>query len=454
MRKKFMRGFMLLGLFCTLLILPVVQSMAAGTGTVKNRVLNVREKASTSSSIVCKLSQGTKVTIQSDTKGTDGLKWYQISCTYNGANKKGYVRADLLNVSGDTSNNTSSGSSTNLVDADKLYVKASSVRVRGSASLSGEVVAGLTKGSEVSPKKSKTGDDGKEWIKVSCTYKGEKVQGYIRSDLLTKDQPAGTTTNNTDTNNTSTSYKEGDTLYVTAAAVRVRKQPSTSETIVANLLQGDKGTYIKEKKGDDGKNWIKISFTINGTEYKGYVSAEYLTKNSSSNGNSSSTSGDDADYRYVTASAVRVRNTASDSDSVVANLLQGDKVKYKKEKKGDDGKQWTKISFTMNGETVHGYVHSDVLSKSQSTSNSSSSSQTQNNSTAQSSGKTMKVRPGVANVRTAATTTSGIAAKLPSGTQVSVVSENTGADGKKWSKISFTYNGTSSSGYIRSDLLN
>ena len=453
MRKKFMRGFMLLGLFCTLLILPVVQSMAAGTGTVKNRVLNVREKASTSSSIVCKLSQGTKVTIQSDTKGTDGLKWYQISCTYNGANKKGYVRADLLNVSGDTSNNTSSGSSTNLVDADKLYVKASSVRVRGSASLSGEVVAGLTKGSEVSPKKSKTGDDGKEWIKVSCTYKGEKVQGYIRSDLLTKDQPAGTTTNNTDTNNTSTSYKEGDTLYVTAAAVRVRKQPSTSETIVANLLQGDKGTYIKEKKGDDGKNWIKISFTINGTEYKGYVSAEYLTKNSSSNGNSSSTSGDDADYRYVTASAVRVRNTASDSDSVVANLLQGDKVKYKKEKKGDDGKQWTKISFTMNGETVHGYVHSDVLSKSQSTSNSSSSSQTQNN-TAQSSGKTMKVRPGVANVRTAATTTSGIAAKLPSGTQVSVVSENTGADGKKWSKISFTYNGTSSSGYIRSDLLN
>jgi len=45
-------------------------------------------------------------------------------------------------------------------------------------------------------------------------------------------------------------------------------------------------------------------------------------------------------------------------------------------------------------------------------------------------------------------------AKLPSGTQVSVVSENTGADGKKWSKISFTYNGNSATGYIRSDLLN
>lgn len=450
MGKKIMRGFAVLGLCCMLLILPVFQSAAAGTGTVKNRVLNVREKASTSSSIVCKLSKGDKVTIQSDTKGTDGMKWYEISCTSKGVSKKGYVRADLVTASGDTASSSSSSSTSNLADADKLYVKGSSVRVRDRASLNGEVVAGLTKGSEVSPKKSKTGDDGKEWIKVSCIFKGEKVQGYIRSDLLTKEQPAGTVTDNTANN--SASYKDGDTLYVTASAVRVRRQPSTSETVVANLLQGDKGTYIKEKKGDDGKNWIKISFTINETKYQGYVSAQYLTKDGSAAGNSNTNTSDD-EYRYISVSAVRVRNTASDSANIVGNLLQGDKVKYKKEKKGDDGKQWTKISFEMNGERVHGYVHSDTLSKSKTSSDQTSTSQTSNNN-AQNSGKTMKVRPGVANVRTAATTTSGIAAKLPSGTQVSVVSENTGADGKKWSKISFTYNGNSATGYIRSDLLN
>lgn len=450
MGKKIMRGFAVLGLCCMLLILPVFQSAAAGTGTVKNRALNVREKASTSSSIVCKLSKGDKVTIQSDTKGTDGMKWYEISCTSKGVSKKGYVRADLVTASGDTASSSSSSSTSNLADADKLYVKGSSVRVRDRASLNGEVVAGLTKGSEVSPKKSKTGDDGKEWIKVSCIFKGEKVQGYIRSDLLTKEQPAGTVTDNTANN--SASYKDGDTLYVTASAVRVRRQPSTSETVVANLLQGDKGTYIKEKKGDDGKNWIKISFTINETKYQGYVSAQYLTKDGSAAGNSNTNTSDD-EYRYISVSAVRVRNTASDSANIVGNLLQGDKVKYKKEKKGDDGKQWTKISFEMNGERVHGYVHSDTLSKSKTSSDQTSTSQTSNNN-AQNSGKTMKVRPGVANVRTAATTTSGIAAKLPSGTQVSVVSENAGADGKKWSKISFTYNGNSATGYIRSDLLN
>lgn len=456
MRKKLMRGFMVLGLFCMLLILPVFQSAAAGTGTVKNRALNVREKASTSSSIVCKLSKGDKVAIQSDIKGTDGMKWYEISCTSKGATKKGYVRADLVTASGDTASSSSGSSASNLADADKLYVKASSVRVRDRASLNGEVVAGLTKGSEVSPKKSKTGDDGKEWIKVSCIFKGEKVQGYIRSDLLTKDQPADSVTNNTTNNSASSTYKDGDTLYVTASAVRVRRQPSTSETVVANLLQGDKGTYIKEKKGDDGKTWIKISFKINDTKYQGYVSAQYLTKDNSATGNNSTNTSDSSDgeeYRYINVSAVRVRNTASDSSNVVGNLLQGDKVKYKKEKKGDDGKQWTKISFEMNGQRVHGYVHSDVLSGSKSSTDQSSNSQASNNN-AQDSGKAMKIRPGVANVRTAATTTAGIAAKLSSGTQVSVVSENTGADGKKWSKISFTYNGNSATGYIRSDLLN
>lgn len=250
MGKKIMRGFAVLGLCCMLLILPVFQSAAAGTGTVKNRALNVREKASTSSSIVCKLSKGDKVTIQSDTKGTDGMKWYEISCTSKGVSKKGYVRADLVTASGDTASTSSSSSTSNLADADKLYVKGSSVRVRDRASLNGEVVAGLTKGSEVSPKKSKTGDDGKEWIKVSCIFKGEKVQGYIRSDLLTKEQPAGTVTDNTANNSASSaSYKDGDTLYVTASAVRVRRQPSTSETVVANLLQGDKGNLHQGRKG-------------------------------------------------------------------------------------------------------------------------------------------------------------------------------------------------------------
>ena len=73
---------------------------ARSTGTVKNRVLNVRSSASTSSSIVCKLSQGAKVTILSDTTGSDGMKWYNVYFAYGGDAKEGFVRADLITVAG------------------------------------------------------------------------------------------------------------------------------------------------------------------------------------------------------------------------------------------------------------------------------------------------------------------------------------------------------------------
>ena len=117
--RSFLTILLMLALFLTPLG-PGLRSQAArATGTVKNRILNVRSSASTSSSIVCKLTQGTKVTILSDTTGDDGLKWYNVYFAYNGDAKEGYVRADLVNVSGavlgsssggNTSSNTPAGS--------------------------------------------------------------------------------------------------------------------------------------------------------------------------------------------------------------------------------------------------------------------------------------------------------------------------------------------------------
>lgn len=370
MKKGTFSRCLLMGLFCLFLLMPGITGQAAGTGTVKNRILNVRTEATTASTIVCKLTQGMKVSIDSEKTGTDGMKWYQVSFTYNGTTKKGYVRSDLLTASGSwtgsstaitSSNSTASSAVDRLVNAEKLRVTGNAVRVRDSASLNGAVIASLDQGTQVSPKKAKTGTDGRQWIKVSFTYRGSKVQGYIRSDFLAVAVASNTASTGTVSNssNTSVSYKEGDVLKVTATAVRVRKQPSTSETVIANLLQGDTGTYVKEKKGSDGKTWIKISFQINGTKYKGYVRSDYLTKSSSAGESTASTDGEE--YRYVTATAVRVREKASSSSTIVANLLQGDKVKFKKEKKGDDGKNWTKVSFTINGQRIQGYIRSDYL---------------------------------------------------------------------------------------------
>ena len=70
---------LLLLCFCVLILGPSMKTQAArATATVKNNTLNVRSSASTDSSIVCKLSKGAKVTIISETTGTDGMKWYDV----------------------------------------------------------------------------------------------------------------------------------------------------------------------------------------------------------------------------------------------------------------------------------------------------------------------------------------------------------------------------------------
>lgn len=514
--------FVIIALLFILTLYPVHQTYAArATGTVKNRILNVRSSSSTSSSIVCKLSQGTRVTIISETTGDDGLKWYNVYFAYNGGTSEGYVRADLLTVSGTVSgstaaaDNSSSGktlyvnktsvrvrksavvgseivatlekgaevrsqgtttgadgnqwtsvtfskggqkqgyirsdllSSTkpsgsgnkDTATSETLYVSASSVHVRKSADPTSSSLTGLSKGTEVRKLSAKTGSDGRSWTKVSFTKDGVKTQGYIRSDLLTSEKPAGSS---------STSSSDDETLYVSASAVRVRDSASASSEVVANLLNGDTVKKKSTKTGDDGKEWTKVSFTINSEKYQGYIRSDYLTSQKPTDSQSASS---EEEYRYVSASALRVRESASTSSEVVANLLKGDKVKIKSTKTGSDGKEWAKVSFTINGTKYHGYIRTSYLSSTK-PSDDSSDSGAQNNSGSTGTAKTGTVRLAIVNLRQTASTNSSIMAKISQGTKVTILSETTGSDEKKWYNVSCVHNGATVKGYIRADLLN
>lgn len=443
MKRTKKTSYILLGLLLVLFLMPVHPVHAArATGTVKNRILNVRSSSSTSSSIVCKLSQGTKVTIISETTGTDGMKWYNVYFAYNGGTSEGYVRGDLLNVSGTVSGSAAAAADVT-ASSGTLYVNKTSVRVREKASIGSTIVAGLEKGAEVKVQGTTAGSDGKQWTKVSFTKDGKSIQGYIRSDLLTSTKPAESSSTS------SAAANDGDTLYVNADAVRVRSNVSESADVVANLLRGDQVKQKSVKTGADGKPWTKVSFTINGTKYSGYIRSDLLTASGAS-GSSSSSSSDSDEILYVTATAVRVREHASSSAAIVTNLLKGDQVKQKSTKTGDDGKQWTKVSVTINGTKFHGYIRSDYLSKSKSSDSSASAA----SATTTVSANTKTVRPAVVNVRSKASTSGSISAKLVQGSKVAVLSETTGSDGKKWSNVSCTYGGKTVNGYIRSDLLN
>ena len=370
-------GLMSLLVLSLLIFAPAGRAQAAGTGTVKNRVVNVRSNATTASSIVAKLTQGTSVSITSETTGSDGRKWYNVSFQYNGSNKTGCIRADLLNATGTSSNtntpavNTSTASVSGFGDDSILAIRVYSARVRKQASTSAAMVTTLNKDDQVKQKTAVTGSDGKTWIRVSFTKGGQKTYGYIRSDLLTlvkkgdaSAEPAGTT--NTANTNTTPSANSGniqtdDILTVTATAVRVREDPSDSSKIITNLLQGDKVKFKKTRIGSDGKQWTKVSVTINDVRYHGYIRSDYLAFYQKAGDAAASTANEDT--RYVSASAVRVRESASDKSTIVANLLQGDAIDYRGTRTGDDGKQWTKVSFTINGARYHGYIRSDYLSK-------------------------------------------------------------------------------------------
>ena len=434
-RKKRQRltAFLMFFTLCFLLLGPVFRSQAARpTGTVKNPILNVRSSASTNSSIVCKLTQGTKVTIITETTGDDGLKWYDVFFAYNGDAKEGFVRADLVNVSGSTSGGSSGGSSS---ASGTRYVKPSVAIVRTYASTNADIRTRLERGTTVNIISSKTGsDDGRTWYKVSFTQNGSTVEGYIRGDLLVESNPGGGSSGSTDVSGT---------RYVNGSVVRVRTYASTNADIRSRLNKGTTVSLISSKTGDDGRLWYKVSYSDNGYQMNGYIRSDLLSEtNPGGSSSGSSSSNTPASIRPAVAN---IRTWASTNGDIRSKLSQGPGVTIIGETTGrDDGRKWYKISYTFGGVSMEGYIRGDLLNVG-STGTTSGSASSGSSSSGNSS--------AVAQVRTYASPYADIRATLENGTKVSILKRVTGEDGQEWTKISFTQNGNELEGYVPSSLL-
>lgn len=434
-RKKRQRltAFLMFFTLCFLLLGPVFRSQAARpTGTVKNPILNVRSSASTNSSIVCKLTQGTKVTIITETTGDDGLKWYDVFFAYNGDAKEGFVRADLVNVSGSTSGGSSGGSPS---ASGTRYVKPSVAIVRTYASTNADIRTRLERGTTVNIISSKTGsDDGRTWYKVSFTQNGNTVEGYIRGDLLVESNPGGGSSGSTDVSGT---------RYVNGSVVRVRTYASTNADIRSRLNKGTTVSLISSKTGDDGRLWYKVSYSDNGYQMNGYIRSDLLSEtNPGGSSSGSSSSNTPASIRPAVAN---IRTWASTNGDIRSKLSQGTGVTIIGETTGrDDGRKWYKISYTFGGVSMEGYIRGDLLNVG-STGTTSGSASSGSSSSGNSS--------AVAQVRTYASPYADIRATLENGTKVSILKRVTGEDGQEWTKISFTQNGNELEGYVPSSLL-
>ena len=432
-KRQRLTAFLMFFTLCFLLLGPVFRSQAARpTGTVKNPILNVRSSASTNSSIVCKLTQGTKVTIITETTGDDGLKWYDVFFAYNGDAKEGFVRADLVNVSGSTSGGSSGGSSS---ASGTRYVKPSVAIVRTYASTNADIRTRLERGTTVNIISSKTGsDDGRTWYKVSFTQNGNTVEGYIRGDLLVESNPGGGSSGSTDVSGT---------RYVNGSVVRVRTYASTNADIRSRLNKGTTVSLISSKTGDDGRLWYKVSYSDNGYQMNGYIRSDLLSEtNPGGSSSGSSSSNTPASIRPAVAN---IRTWASTNGDIRSKLSQGTGVTIIGETTGrDDGRKWYKISYTFGGVSMEGYIRGDLLNVG-STGTTSGSASSGSSSSGNSS--------AVAQVRTYASPYADIRATLENGTKVSILKRVTGEDGQEWTKISFTQNGNELEGYVPSSLL-
>ena len=170
----------------------------ASTGKVTSTTANVRSSASTSSDAVASLSKGDTVEIKSQTTGTDGYVWYEITVN---ATATGWIRSDLVEITDGTTpaangNTTTTTTTTTTTAAPTVSTEGitqvepvsgtttADVNVRADASTNSEIVAKANNGLTLTVTGTKQGTDGNTWYYLSFTKDGVSTTGYIRSDFV------------------------------------------------------------------------------------------------------------------------------------------------------------------------------------------------------------------------------------------------------------------------------
>jgi uncharacterized protein YgiM (DUF1202 family) len=212
--------------------------------TISSGFLNVRENASTSSSVVTTLNNGTEVTVYSQENG-----WSKVKV--NG--KVGFVSLKYL-TSTKTNIIPSTQASTAKTTTKYINVSSGSLNLRKSASTSADIVTTIKQGTAVTVYSEENG-----WAKIIVSGK----EGYVSSKYITSTKPEKGF--NTIVMKTTTKY-----VNVNSGSLNLRNSATTSADIVTTIKKGTAVTVYSEENG-----WAKIK----ANEKEGYVSSKYLNSN-------------------------------------------------------------------------------------------------------------------------------------------------------------------------------
>lgn len=228
------------------------------TMTVGYDAVNVRSGAGTSKGVVAVVYKGDKVTVTGQDKDSSGDVWYKVELS---SGKTGYIRSDLLtaDASGGSSSDTSSG------NGQKMQVIYDGVNMRKGAGISYGVVEVIYLGDTLTVLGQEKDTSGNVWYKVKAASGNS---GYIRSDML---KEAGSSDQSSD-------GQESVPGVVSGGWLNVRSGAGTSYNVLTVIPEGTKVTIIETVKDKDGSQWYHITVNYGGSNYNGYVFAQYIQK--------------------------------------------------------------------------------------------------------------------------------------------------------------------------------
>ena len=216
--------------------------------------------------------------------------------------------------------------------------------------------------------------------------------------------------------------------------LRVRKSSDLNSEVIGLLLNGEEISIT----GESG-SWYEINYKGS----KGYVSKNYVkiaeenieTNNKPNNENPSSQKG----VLVNISSVLRVRSEANGNSEILGFLTNGCNVNIL----GESG-NWYNISYNgKNAYVSKEYVKITSENNSQSNSNDNNSSQASEDKIDNKNGQVVNVHSGL-NVRSGASTSSGIIGSLSNGSNVTILGES-----GNWYKIKY---GTST-GYVSKEYI-
>lgn len=230
-----------------------VKTSGSAIGVVKENKINIRTKATTSSTALKKVNKGTKLTVT----GISG-DWYRISTTVDGKQRTAYIYKKYVSLVSvgkpELSGYGRSFSSTKLTWSRVSGAEGYVLQRYNSSLGKYETVKTITRGSTVSYTN--------YYLNASTTYKyrvraykivyGTKVYGSYSDvkSIKTKAPRKG---------------------KVTGSIINVRKGAGTKYSVLKKVKKGTVLTVTGSRKG-----WYRISITVNGRKRTGYIIKDYV----------------------------------------------------------------------------------------------------------------------------------------------------------------------------------